>query len=107
MAWWQWVLLWLLLGVLGAVYVGWRIWRLWAPLKQLGQEVVLAQERLAELEARIEELEEQLTTVDDLAVLRDPAELRAIRSDLKVRSRAERSARRKARRPDWANHVDW
>ena len=107
MHWWQWVLLWLVLAILGTMYVGWRLWRLWKPLTELGSELVLAQERLAEVEARIGELENQLQSVDDLAVLRDPAELRRHRSQLKSQHRAERLRRRKARRPDWADHVEW
>jgi hypothetical protein len=105
--WWQWVLVWLALAVSGTVYVGWRLWRLWQPLKLLGAELALAQERLAEVEARIGDLEQQLQTVDDLAVLRDPAELRRHRADLKARRRAERTAHRQAHRPDWAHHVEW
>ncbi|RNI24892.1 hypothetical protein [Flexivirga caeni] len=107
MQWWQWVLLWLVLAVLGTVYVGRRLWRLWKPLKLFGIELALAQERLAEVEARVGELEQQLLTVDDLAVLRDPAELRRIRADLVARRRAERAAHRRSRRPEWANHVEW
>ncbi|GGB35937.1 hypothetical protein GCM10011492_28300 [Flexivirga endophytica] len=107
MSWWQWVLLWLLLAVLGAAYVGWRLWRLWGPLKKLGAEAAIAQERLAAIEAEINELEHQLRTVDDLAVLQDPAELRRQRADLKARHRAQRAAHRKSHRPDWAHHVEW
>lgn len=107
MTWWQWVLLWLLLAVLGTVYVGWRLWRLWAPLKKLGAEAAHAQQQLAAVEAKIDELEHELRSVDDLAVLRDPAQLRRDRADLKAQRRAERAARRKSRRPDWADHVEW
>ena len=107
MSWWQWVLLWLLLAVLGTTYVGWRVWRLWAPLKLLGTELAMAQEQLAAIEAKVTELDEQLHSVDDLAVLQDPAELRRHRSHLKVEQRAQREARRKSRRPEWAHHVEW
>jgi hypothetical protein len=106
-SWWQWVLLWLLLAVLGSAYVGWRVWRLWAPLKRLGAELALAQEQLAAIEAKIDEFDEQLRSVDDLAVLQDPAELRRHRSNLKTQQRAQRAARRKSRRPEWAHHVEW
>lgn len=107
MTWWQWVLLWLALAVSAVAYLGWRVWRLWAPLKQLGQEVMVAQDRLSQVEARIVELDQQLHCVDDLAVLQDPAELRRRRADLKARHRADRAARRKSHRPDWAHHVEW
>lgn len=107
MSWWQWVLLWLLLAVVGTAYVGWRVWRLWAPLKQLGAELARAQEQLTAIEARIDELDEQLHDVDDLAVLQDPGELRRHRTELKEQQRAQRAARRKSRRPDWAHHVEW
>lgn len=107
MTWWQWVLLWFLLAVLGTAYVGWRLWRLWAPLKLLGAELAFAQEQLAAVEARIGELDEQLRSVDDLAVLQDPAELRRHRSNLKMQQRTQRAARRKSRRPEWAHHVEW
>lgn len=107
MTWWQWVLLWLLLVIAGTAYVGWRVWRLWGPLKKLGAEAALAQRQLAEVEAKVVELQQELRSVDDLAVLRDPAELRRHRADLKAEQRAERAARRKSRLPDWAHHVEW
>lgn len=107
MHWWEWVLLWLALAVFGAAYVGWRLSRLWRPLRLLGAELALAEERLAEVQARIGELEEQLQTVDDLAILRDPAELRRRRSGVQAQRRAERVARRNARRPEWFDHVEW
>ncbi|MFC6706989.1 hypothetical protein [Flexivirga alba] len=107
MSWWQWVLLWILLAVLGTAYLGWRVWRLWAPLKRLGSELAIAQEQLAAIEAKIDTLDEQLRSVDDLAVLQDPAQLRRHRSDLKAQQRAQREARRKSRRPEWAHHVEW
>ncbi|WP_265446508.1 hypothetical protein [Flexivirga meconopsidis] len=107
MQWWQWVLLWAALALLGTAYVGWRLWRLWPPLKALGREAADAQDRLTEIEARVRELEDQLRSVDDLAVLRSPAELREEYETLRSRRRAERDARRKARRPAWTDHVEW
>ena len=103
---WWWVLIWALLLVCAAVYLGSRLWELWGQSKDFGREVVIAQERLEQVQGQLDQLGEQITAPEQLAVFGDPAALRRQRQHDLARQRHERARRRAGRRPTWARHVD-
>ena len=98
--WWGWVMVWLLLLVGGAAWVGVLSRRVWGKTKVLAAEVQRAGALVAELEARAGELRE----LDDPfpAVLRDPRDVRAEGRALRREQRAARRQRRTERLPPWA-----
>lgn len=103
---WWWVLIWALLLVCAAVYLGSRLWELWGQSKDFGQEVLIAQERLEQVQGQLDLLGEQITSPEQLAVFGDPAALRKEREHTAARLRHERARRRSGHRPTWARHVD-
>jgi hypothetical protein len=98
--WWGWVLLWGVLVVGGAAWVGLRSRSTWRSAKALSVEVSRTGELLAELEARADELREVLP--EHSAVTQDPHGVRDEYRTVRAATRAERQARRAARRPPWA-----
>jgi len=103
---WWWVLIWALLLVCAAAYIGSRLWDLWGRSKDFGREVMIAQERLDQVQGQLDLLGEKISSPDQLAVFGDPAALRKEREHALARQRRERAHRRAGRRPTWARHVD-
>jgi len=103
---WWWVLIWALLLVCAAAYIGSRLWDLWGRSKDFGREVMIAQERLDLVQGQLDLLGEKISSPDQLAVFGDPAALRKEREHALARQRRERAHRRAGRRPTWARHVD-
>ena len=103
---WWWVLIWALLLVCAAAYIGSRLWDLWGRSKDFGREVMIAQERLDLVHGQLDLLGEKISSPDQLAVFGDPAALRKEREHALARQRRERAHRRAGRRPTWARHVD-
>ncbi len=98
--WWGWVLLWAVLVVGGAAWVGVRSRSTWRSAKALSEEVSRVGELVAELEARADELREVLP--ERSAVTQDPHRVRDESRAVRAATKAERRARRAARRPPWA-----
>ena len=98
--WWGWVLLWLVLLLGAAAYLGLRARRVWGSTKGLGREVQRASELVAELEARADELRDVEPAV--LAVTQPLSSVRAQHQGQRASTRAARQARRADRMPPWA-----
>lgn len=103
---WWWVMIWVLLLLVSAGYLGWRAWGLWGQAKELGSELEAASRRLDAVQGQLELLGEQIGSVDELAVFASPGAARAQRNRLREKSRRARQQRRAASRPAWAKHVD-
>jgi hypothetical protein len=104
---WWWILFWAVLVLCSLAYLGWRGWRLWKQLKAFGRELAVAQERLDEVEGKLEQLGAAgITGTDDLAVFTSPLDAATVAMATRQHSRAERSRRRAAAAPRWAKHVD-
>ncbi len=102
---WWWVLIWVLLVVIAAAYLGARAWGVWGRLKELTREVSRASSTLSALETQVDRLSEHRPApVPD--VFGDPRRLRREREATRAALRAQRRARLSARRPGWANHLD-
>ena len=98
--WWGWVLLWLVLLLGSAAYLGLRARRVWGSTKGLGREVQRASELVAELEARADELRD--VEPDPTAVTQPPHRMRAQYREQRASAKAARDARRADRLPPWA-----
>ena len=57
---WWWVLIWAVLVLCALVYLGARLWTLWGQLKELGSELVPAQERLEAVQGQLDQLGERI-----------------------------------------------
>ncbi|MDQ1535634.1 MAG: hypothetical protein QOE58_27 [Actinomycetota bacterium] len=101
-----WVIIWVLLLVGSGVYLVMRLWGLWGQTKELGSELVSAQERLDEVQGELERLGERVSAAEELAVFADPATARKERDRVKADRRNARQQRRGSSRPAWAKHVD-
>jgi hypothetical protein len=102
---WWWVLIWVLLVVIAAAYLGSRAWGVWGQAKELGAEVQRASETLSALESQAERLRERPLRTE-LAVFGDPRALRRERLATVGALREQRHKRRVKRRPRWARHLD-
>ncbi len=102
---WWWVLIWVLLVVIAAVYLATRAWAVWGQAKELNVEVVRAAETVAALQAQTDRLRER-PAPPELAVFGDPRQLRRERLATRGALREQRRARRSARLPAWARHLD-
>lgn len=103
---WWWVMIWVVLLLASAVYVGVRVWGLWGQTRELGSELAVAQERLDEVQGQLDLLGERIGSADELAVFADPAAARRERDRAKAEGRLARQQRRAVSRPAWAKHVD-
>jgi hypothetical protein len=102
---WWWVLIWLLLVVIATAYLASRVWGLWGQVKELTAEVQRASETVSALQAQTDRLGER-PPAPQLAVFGDPRELRRERLATRGALREQRRARRAARLPGWARHLD-
>jgi hypothetical protein len=102
---WWWVLIWVLLVVIAAVYLGSRAWGVWGQAKELGAEVQRASETVSALETQTERVRERVPQAE-LAVFGDPRALRRERLATIGALREQRHKRRVKRRPRWARHLD-
>jgi hypothetical protein len=103
---WWWVLIWVLLLVVAAVYLGTRLWGLWGQSKDFGREVAIAQRRLDEVQGQLDLLGDRITEPGQLAVFAEPAAVRKEREVTRAALRRDRARRPQRRRPAWARHVD-
>ncbi len=101
--WWGWLLLWAVLVLGGALWVGIRVRAAWRSAAALGTELARAERLVAELEGRPEG--EPVTAAGLVAATRDPRDVRAEYREQRVTAQATRRARREAARPPWARHV--
>jgi len=102
---WWWVLIWLMLVVIAAVYLASRGWAVWGQVKELSAEVSRASETLSALQTETDRLGEHPPPME-LAIFGDPVKLRRERLAVRGALRQERHARRAARLPRWARHLD-
>ncbi|WP_270888027.1 hypothetical protein [Pedococcus sp. 5OH_020] len=100
---WWWVLIWALLVVVSAAYLGSRAWATWGRLRELGAEVHRASGMVAALQVEVERLGEQAPEPD---IFGDPRALRREREATRASLRRRRRARAAAGRPAWARHLD-
>jgi hypothetical protein len=98
--WWGWVLLWVVLLVGSAAFLGWRAWLVWGKTKSLGTEVQRASTLVAELERRADELRD--LDPAPTAVTQPPHRMRAQYREQRAAAKAARHARRADRLPPWA-----
>jgi hypothetical protein len=99
-------MIWVLLLLASAGYLGWRAWGLWGRTKKLGSELAEASRRLDEVQGQLELLEEQISAPQDLAIFAGPVTARIKRNRARSDSRRARRQRRATSRPAWAKHVD-
>ena len=99
---WWWVMIWVLLLLLGGVYLGGRVWGLWGQVKELGAELATAQRRLDDVQGQLELLSEGIAAQEELAVFVHPAVARKQRNHARNAGRHARQQRRAVppRRPN-------
>jgi hypothetical protein len=102
---WWWVLIWALLLLIATAYLARRAWAVWGQAKELGTEVERASATVAALQAQADRLRER-PPAPELAVFGDPRRLRRERLAIRGALRERRRARRAARLPLWARHLD-
>lgn len=101
-----WILVWILLIVLGAVYI-WSKGRVaWRQTKGLGSEIAEASERLGAVQAQVDRLSQSTDAIQKLAVFEEPGQVRAERQTTRRTLQEEGRARRNRNLPTWARHVD-
>jgi hypothetical protein len=98
--WWGWLLLWTVIVVGGAAWIGVLSRRTWRSARALTAEVARAGELLAALEARTDALRD--TVPDRTAVTQEPRRVREEYRAARAATTADRRARRAAGRPPWA-----
>jgi hypothetical protein len=99
------VLIWALLVVIAAAYLARRAWGVWGQAKELNAEVQRASATVAALEAQADRIRER-QRAPELAVFGDRRALRRERWAIRGALREKRRARRAARLPLWARHLD-
>jgi len=102
---WWWVLIWVLLVVIAAAYLANRGWAVWGQVKELNAEVARASRTIDAIQAQTDRLRER-PRAPELAVFGDPWQLRRERLATRGALREKRRARRRARLPLWARHLD-
>lgn len=102
---WWWVLIWALLVVIAAAYLASRAWGLWGQVKELTAEMQRASETVGALQVEADRLGDR-PPAPQLAVFGDPRQLRRERLATRGALREQRRARRAARLPVWARHLD-
>lgn len=102
---WWWVLIWVLLVVIAAVYLATRAWGVWGQFKEFTAEAARATQTLDALQTEVDRLGGG-SEPTRIAVFEDPRELRRQRHATQAGLRRERRARQAERRPTWARHVD-
>jgi biopolymer transport protein ExbB/TolQ len=103
---WWWVLIWAVLVLCALVYLGARLWTLWGQSKELGRELMTAQERLEAVQGQLDRLGEPITTPEQLAVFARPEDRRRERERTRERLARERRARRRLAHTSRVRHVD-
>lgn len=96
---WWWLMIWVSLFVVAAVYLGTRAWGLWGQTKELGSELAAAQRRLEDVQGQLELIGEHIGSPEQLAVFADPFKARKQRDDARAAGRRARHHRRAAFRP--------
>ncbi len=98
--WWGWVLIWAVVLLGSAAFLGWRARLVWGRTRALAREVQRASRLVAELESRAD----QLRDVDQalVAVTQPVHRMRAQYREQRASSKAARRARRTDRLPPWA-----
>ena len=95
---WWWVMIWVLLLLLGGVYLGGRVWGLWGQVKELGAELATAERRLDDVQGQLGLLGDGIDGPEELAVFVDPAVARKQRDHARVAGRHARQQRRSVSR---------
>ena len=103
---WWWVLIWAVLVLCALVYLGARLWTLWGQSRELGSELVTAQERLEAVQGQLDQLGEPTTAPEQLAVFARPDDSRRERERTREQLVRERRARRQRAHAARVRHVD-
>jgi hypothetical protein len=103
---WWWVLIWSVLVLCALVYLGARLWTLWGQSKELGTELMTAQERLEAVQGQLDRLGERITAPEQLAVFARPEDSRRERERTREQLVRERRARRQRAHAARVRHVD-
>lgn len=101
-----WILVWVVLVILSALYLWSKGRVLWRKAVLVGSELAEAQDRLTEVQAQVDRLGESTEAIHTLAVFEDPSRVRAERTATRRTLQEERRARRARNLPSWARHVD-
>ncbi len=98
--WWGWVLVWLVVLLGSAAFLGWRARQVWGRTTALAREVQRASRIVAELEARADQLREVEPSL--VAVVQPTHRMRAEYREQRATTKAARRAQRTDRLPPWA-----
>lgn len=101
-----WILIWIVLVVLAALYLWSKGRATWRRTKDLGTEIAEASARLEAVQAQVDRIGETTGAIQKLAVFEDPVQVRAERQTTRRALQEERRARRNRNLPTWARHVD-
>jgi len=101
-----WVLVWvvLLLGATGYLWTKLRV--AWRTSRDLGAELLLTGQRLADVRGQVERQREETDVVQELAVFADASVLGRERAATRRTLGEQRRARRAGNLPAWARRVD-
>jgi len=101
-----WVLVWvvLLLGATGYLWTKLRV--AWRTSRDLGAELLLTGQRLADVRRQVERQREETDVVQELAVFADASVLGRERAATRRTLGEQRRARRAGNLPAWARRVD-
>ncbi len=103
---WWWVLIWAVLVLCALVYLGARLWTLWGQSRELGSELMTAQERLEAVQGQLDQLGERIAAPEQLAVFARPDDSRRERERTREQMVRERRARRQRAHAARVRHVD-
>jgi uncharacterized membrane protein YdfJ with MMPL/SSD domain len=102
---WWWILIWVLLVLIAAVYLASRAWGVWGQFKELTAEAKRASRTLESLQTQVDRLGDSSEPAR-MAVFESPRDLRRERHATRAALREQRRARQAVRRPTWARDVD-
>ena len=101
-----WILVWIVLVVLAAVYLWGTVRVAWRRARAFGAEVATAEERLSAVQEQVDRLGAANDAIQRLAVFEDPVVVRKERMATRETLRKQRRERRDRDLPTWARHVD-
>lgn len=100
-----WILVWVVIVAVSALYLWGTVRTTWKSARRLGTELADAQERLEAVREQVDRLGEANERLE-LAVFADPATAARERRDTRESLRRESRERRRRGLPAWARHVD-
>lgn len=101
-----WVLVWVVIVAVSALYLWGTVRTTWKSARRLGTELADAEERLSAVREQVDRLGEANGRLEELAVFADPATAARERRTTRESLRRESRDRRRRGLPAWARHVD-